>query len=105
MPSTQFIKDEYYWIALYYDGLNWTIGQYIGNDPDTNDPGFYIVGQKDPLYICCPDMCVPIQSIDSLNETVRRLAKYYHDNTLNYQHEKMGDYVRELEALLPEVTP
>lgn len=42
------------------------------------------------------------ERVDSLHEVIRRLANYYHDNTLNYQHEKMGDYVRELEALLPE---
>jgi hypothetical protein len=41
------------------------------------------------------------ERIAALHENIQRLAQYYHSHILNFQYEKMGDYVRELEALLP----
>ena len=40
--------------------------------------------------------------ISLMYATILELSSYFHRNALNFQYEKMGDYVRKLEMFLPE---
>jgi len=43
--------------------------------------------------------------VEQLLSIFRRLVSYYRRNTLNFQYEKMGDYIHEIEVLIPDIDP
>jgi hypothetical protein len=38
--------------------------------------------------------------LDALQDTIKRMVDYYNRNVLNFQREKMGDYIQQLLAAL-----
>src|SRR3972149_889607 len=42
---------------------------------------------------------------EKLLPIIRRMVAYFHRNILNFQYEKMGDYIREIETLISDIDP
>jgi hypothetical protein len=43
--------------------------------------------------------------VGKLLSIIRRLVIYFHKNILNFQYEKLGDYIHEMETLISDIDP
>lgn len=62
-------------------------------------------GRQECIRCGSADTYTDNDDLDGLWDTIRQMAKYYYANPLNFQYEKMGEYIRRLQAMLPENTP
>jgi len=59
-------------------------------------------GEQECLFCGSADTHIKDIDVKEIFAAIRQMSNYFRYNSLNFQYEKMADYVRELEILLPE---